>query len=149
MKKKTIKWILVLLCMGLIFYFSSRNREESMNQSRSVVDKINVFGLYEEREVIYEDGAEIGNDIVFRKIAHIIEYLVLAVLVCSLVSEYNSNLTKILIISFIVCFIYSCSDEIHQLFVSGRGAEIKDILIDNVGIGVGILGYYFFKRRKL
>ena len=143
--KKIIKWILVLLCMGLIFYFSSQGRVASMNQSRRIM---NLFGLYEEREVIYEDGYE-DNDIIFRKVAHGIEFFVLTLLVCSLVSEYNANLSKILLISFIVCFIYACSDELHQLLVSGRSGELRDIVIDNIGNGLGILSYYLFKRRRV
>ena len=30
------------------------------------------------------------------------------------------------------------SDEFHQLFVPGRGAQVKDVLIDTAGAIVGI-----------
>ena len=34
---------------------------------------------------------------------------------------------------------YSITDEIHQTFVFGRSGEIRDVLIDSVGIFTGIL----------
>lgn len=34
--------------------------------------------------------------------------------------------------------IYAVTDEFHQLFVLGRGAQVKDVLIDLVGATTGI-----------
>ena len=148
MKKKIIKWILVVLWMGLIFYFSSRDSESSTEQSRSVVNTTNIVEIYEQNNNTDNEKALEDVDRLFRKVAHIVEYLVLAVLLCVALNEYNLSLTKILLISFIVCFIYSISDEAHQLLVSGRSGEIRDIIIDNVGTLIGLLGYRLFRRRK-
>ena len=35
--------------------------------------------------------------------------------------------------------LYAISDEIHQYFVPGRSAEIRDVLIDVLGANIGIL----------
>ena len=148
MKRKIIKWILVILWMGLIFYFSSRDSDSSTEQSRSVVNKTNIVEIYEEKNNTDNETALEDVDRIFRKVAHVIEYLVLAVLLCLALSEYNSSLNKILLISFIVCLLYSVSDEAHQLLVSGRSGEIRDIIIDNVGCIIGLLGYRLLKRRK-
>ncbi len=149
MKNKIIKWVLVLLWMGLIFYFSSRDSDSSTVQSRSVVNKTNIVEIYEEKNNVNSDTAIRDVDRVFRKVAHVAEYLVLAILLCIALSEYNLNLSKILLISFIVCLIYSASDEAHQLLVSGRSGELRDIIIDNIGSIIGLFGYYLFKRRKV
>ena len=148
MKRKIIKWILVILWMGLIFYFSSLNSDSSTEQSRSVVNKTNIVEIYEEKNNTDNETALEDVDRIFRKVAHVIEYLVLAVLLCLALSEYNLSLNKILLISFIVCLLYSVSDEAHQLLVSGRSGEIRDIIIDNVGCIIGLLGYRLLKRRK-
>lgn len=149
MRKKIIKILLVILWMGLIFYFSSRNSDESTDQSRSIVNKTNIVTIYEEKRNVDDETAIKNVDIFFRKSAHIIEYFVLTILLFYALIEYDLSIPKILLLSFMICFIYSISDEMHQLLVSGRSAEIKDILIDNIGNSLGILMCYLFKRRKL
>lgn len=34
-------------------------------------------------------------------------------------------------------FLYACSDEYHQTFVSGRSGELKDVMIDTTGVLIG------------
>ena len=36
-------------------------------------------------------------------------------------------------------FIYACIDEIHQLFIPGRGSQIRDVLIDSIGAIMGLI----------
>ena len=36
-------------------------------------------------------------------------------------------------------FFYAASDELHQKFVDGRSAEIRDVCIDTCGVILGIL----------
>jgi VanZ family protein len=38
----------------------------------------------------------------------------------------------------VICVGVASSDEFHQLFVYGRGASVKDVLIDSSGAFVGI-----------
>lgn len=33
---------------------------------------------------------------------------------------------------------YAISDEVHQLFVPGRGRQVKDVIIDSAGAGVRV-----------
>ena len=148
MKKKIIKWILVVLWMGLIFYLSSRDRDESTNQSRSVVNQTKIVEIYEQKSNVDSETALEDVDRVFRKTSHAVVYLVLAILLCIALSEYNLSIKSILLISFIVCFIYSCTDEAHQLFVRGRSGEIRDIIIDSIGSMIGIVLFYLYRRRK-
>lgn len=42
-----------------------------------------------------------------------------------------------LAISIIFSFLYACTDELHQIFVPGRSAQFRDILIDTLGASFG------------
>ena len=52
--------------------------------------------------------------------------------------DYKNN-KKLILYSMLICFLYACTDEFHQLFVYGRSAEIKDVLIDSFGSLTSIL----------
>ena len=42
-----------------------------------------------------------------------------------------------LTMSILFSFLYACTDEIHQIFVPGRSAQFRDILIDTLGASFG------------
>ena len=149
MKKKIILWLVVILWMGLIFYFSSKNAEESTNQSQGLINKTSIVDMYDKETE--EEKTEVleAVDKRVRKIAHAIVFMVLAILVCFALNEYNLDIKKLLLIAFIICFLYACSDEIHQLYVYGRSGEVRDVIIDNIGCLFGYLVFYLFKRRRL
>lgn len=41
--------------------------------------------------------------------------------------------------SLIIGIFYATSDEIHQCFIPGRGPQITDVIIDSMGVLLGIL----------
>ena len=45
--------------------------------------------------------------------------------------------------------IYAITDEIHQIFVSGRSGEIRDIIVDTCGSTVGILLNIIINRKRI
>lgn len=148
MVKKILIWILVLSWMGVIFYFSSANAEKSTSQSRAVIDKTIIVDNYENKTSEEKELLISRTDAVFRKIAHALEFFVLGLLVCFLIKEYTLDIKKIIIISAIICFLYACSDEVHQLYVIGRSGEIKDVIIDNIGAIFGYLLFYLSGIKK-
>jgi VanZ family protein len=77
-------------------------------------------------------GTGLGTwDLVLRKIAHTCEYAILgALLMRALRSERAA---------FGFGVAYAASDELHQHFVEGRVGVSLDVLIDGVGVAVGIL----------
>lgn len=125
---KVIFWILTILCMGIIFYFSSRTAEESSGQSSIIVKWLqNLFG---ENTV---------TDFIVRKSAHCLEFTGLCVLFnCSLFFTFN---TKKPVISVLCTSLYAVTDEIHQIFVEGRSCELRDWGIDTFGAVLGTLGF--------
>ena len=133
--KKFILISMVLLCLILIFYFSSENNYESMDTTIKVSRVINV---------------EEGNLSILRKYGHFIEFFVLEILLLSMFSCFIKVDFKIYIISLIFCLLYAFSDEIHQLYVIGRSAQVMDVCIDFCGSIIGsilfIMVYYIYNE---
>ena len=42
-----------------------------------------------------------------------------------------------LAMSILLSFLYACTDELHQIFVPGRSAQFRDVLIDTLGASFG------------
>lgn len=54
--------------------------------------------------------------------------------------------------SILISFLYSVTDEFHQIFVPGRSWQFFDILVDNAGAGLAIAiiwKYYSHLPKKL
>ena len=71
-----------------------------------------------------------GWDLLLRKLAHAAEFAVLGVLFLRAVERP--------VLAFLLASAYAVSDEIHQIFVPGRLGSPLDVLIDMVGVAVGI-----------
>lgn len=80
-------------------------------------------------------------DFILRKIAHVGVFAVLTYLLAKSFTKHNRLV--LLLVIFLAIF-YAFSDEIHQLNVVGRYGSAKDILIDSIGVFLGI----FYLRRK-
>ena len=145
--KKIILWILVISWMGVIFCLSNDNAVESTNKSRAIINNTKIIEKYDvsenEKEIIITNA-----DNQLRKAAHSIVFCVLGFIVCFLLKEYNLKFVKIAIYCLLICFLYSISDECHQLFIDGRSAELSDIILDNIGSIIGIIMFYLFGYKK-
>lgn len=140
MIKKLILWILVISCMGTIFFFSSQEAKDSDESSIGFITVfLNFFNVYEVfSETDIETLSKSLNGIV-RTGAHFTIYAVLGLLLCMLFNEYNFKGSLTIIYAVISSFIYACSDEFHQSFVPGRSAQLSDILVDTLGALCGAL----------
>ena len=145
---KIIKWIFVITCMVQIFLFSADPAEASDAKSNGliiwIVEKLTGHTLNETEKV--KKSNEYAK--VVRKGAHIFIYFLLGFLVVNLVIEYKILDWKAMFLSFVISFLYACSDEIHQLFVRGRSGSIIDVGIDCIGIYLGVLCYYYLYRLR-
>ena len=127
-KRLVLAWTLLILWMLFIFIMSSFNGVMSSNQSGSIAVLIyNLFDISDTEKVSF----------IVRKCAHVSEFFILGILVINLVSKYNVK--HIYLISFIICVLYASSDEFHQLFVPGRSGQVTDVLIDLIGVVLGLL----------
>ena len=123
--KKTISIVSLILWMIVIFSFSSADANKSTGTSDKVIttmieikDKItNNETPNNEKEIIVKNSS-----FYIRKIAHITEYLILGFLMFNLLKQYSvTNIYYAIGLSIL----YSCTDEFHQLFISGR---IKNVI---------------------
>lgn len=44
--------------------------------------------------------------------------------------------------------LYAASDELHQYFVPGRACQLRDVVIDGLGVLIGVLAGYLFSVTK-
>ena len=136
-KRLVLAWTLLILWMLFIFIMSSFNGVMSSNQSGSIATLIyNIFNISDTEKVSF----------IVRKCAHVSEFFILGILVINLISKYNVKYSYL--ISFIVCVLYASSDEFHQLFVSGRSGQVTDVLIDLIGVVLGLSIYCLIKYFK-
>ena len=136
-KEIIISWMLLVIWMIFIFIMSSFNGNISSNQSGSIADLIyNLFDISDTEKV----------SLIVRKCAHVSEFFILGILVINLISKYNVKYSYL--ISFIVCVLYASSDEFHQLFVPGRSGQVTDVLIDLIGVVLGLSIYCLIKYFK-
>ena len=87
-----------------------------------------IFGL----SSIPDLGTGLGTwDLVLRKIAHFGEYAVLGLLL--------AWATRREAVAAVLGVLYAAGDEVHQNFVSGRHAAVRDVVIDAAGVLTGVL----------
>ncbi len=148
MIRKVIKIILVLLWMVMIFLLSNEEAVKSSKKSDGLI--IRSVELFTGKSLSVQEKEKVLKYLVFpvRKCAHLSLYLILGILVISLLREYMVINTKLVLLSLLICFLYACSDEIHQLFVPGRSGEVRDVLIDILGASLGVFFYYLFFRKE-
>ncbi len=115
-------WLPPLLWAGLIFIFSSQ----------SVLPGLQTSSL----------------DFVFKKLAHITVYGILYFLIYRAVminlKPNQKKSPKYYLVPFAVLLLYAASDEIHQHFVPGRHATLRDVgydLLGGFGVFLKIHGY--------
>lgn len=149
-KKIIISWILVILWMGVIFWFSSMPSTESNNKSESTINKIIETTVETTNKVGLTDkhpSEKKMNQVVeylnypLRKCMHASVYFILVLLLLNAFKLSNVSLKKAILFSILICFLYACSDEFHQTFVVGRTGQFSDSFIDTAG---GMLGAFFY-----
>lgn len=151
MFKKIILWCALISCMSLIFYFSSQEADVSQGTSsrfiKTVVRIIDYNDKLTEEEI---DALSEKVSTLVRKTAHFSIYAVLTLIFTLLLSQYKIYGKRQFLFALLLCFLYACSDEIHQLFVPGRSGEIKDVLLDTLGgaFGSGIIKILSIRREK-
>lgn len=148
--RKIISWAAVILWMAIIFNLSSQEADQSSQLSTGIAEIITDTI----EKVVPNINLDIGklNHIV-RKNAHFAAYFILGILVLNAFRRSGSFGYKSIIAVLLICILYAVSDEVHQVFVPGRGAQVKDVVIDSAGAftGVGvfmIIALYTGRKRK-
>ena len=146
---KVVKICFLVLWMALIFSFSNQKDVDSSKISDGFIDRtvIKIYKVFNEN-ITKEKESEIIEKYTYpiRKLAHYTLYFVLGILSFLVVKDYSIN-KKLIIYSLLICFLYACSDEFHQLFIIGRSASIKDVIIDTFGSFCSISIFYIFNKK--
>ncbi len=138
--KRVLLISVLLIYMGIIFYFSHQTGVSSQSSSDILVDGyVNILNSNLDLEVV---------SLVIRKSAHFISFGILASVMFFTLKSFKVNILKNIIISFIFTAFYAATDEFHQTFIIGRSGEVKDVLIDSMGAIFFLLVLYLIYRRR-
>lgn len=150
--RKVFYSILIVIWMVIIFCFSNQPASDSTELSDGFISNTigNVYKLID-KNVSSDELNRVKNNFTYpiRKLAHFTIYFTLGILVAFLVCEYNIDFYKSILISLLVCFLYSISDEFHQLFINGRSGQVFDVFIDTCGSFTGICLFNKLFRKKV
>lgn len=146
MKRKQLylNIILVLIFVFIVFIFllSSQTGDESHDLSEFTKKLIIMFG----DDLFLGNIIKLFKDYNIRKIAHLTIFFILGSLIYVYLFFKDMGTIKRIFYSLLFCFLCACLDEVHQYFVPGRTFYVRDIFIDMVGSGLGVLffGFVFF-----
>lgn len=165
--RSVVLFVMVMCCAVAIFLFSSQDNSASHLTSDDVVSFVasltdDGFDQLDEadRAIVIK-----ALDEPVRKVAHATEYAVLGIVLFAALGSLfpvedddsirrgrreqtdsirtggrmSMFLRTRVWLALLICFAYSCTDEFHQLFLSGRTARFSDCIIDTVGAAVGIM----------
>lgn len=139
MRKISLTWIFVAGWMALIFYLSHQPSNES-NAISTGITAVAVDSLHQ-----WFPGSTVTlEDLHFwvRKAAHFSAYFLLGILTLLAIKRSGGKRIRASVFAWMICVLYAASDEFHQLFVSGRSGEVRDVLIDSAGAFFGIVLYW-------
>ncbi len=158
---KAIKIMVILFFISLsiaaIFFFSDQTGDNSHTESRLVADRIAEFITSDSENAATNKEIEIISralDKPIRKLAHLFIYFCLGFIVFTSVRVLGLGKSRPVCILFCILFVVAIAsaDEFNQMFKEGRGASLKDVVIDTVGGTIGIYFYFiitdFIKRFK-
>jgi VanZ family protein len=143
--KKLVAYFFAGIWICFIFYNSLQNAIESSQNS-------SMFVLLSQK-LLHNFNVSIelrALSFIIRKLAHMFEFFLLAVLFFVDFNSVNKKVIKILIISGVIALV----DEGIQLFSIGRSSSIYDVFIDIFGSFIGILlcsiivYLYNYKKKK-
>lgn len=156
--KRWISLLAVIAVAAMIFFFSAQEGEDSARLSAGVtewalnalVPGYRAFSGPRKLEYLKRAG------ILVRKTAHFSEYALLG-LALSAHLHYaleGRRLRRVALVSWGIATLYAVTDELHQMFVGGRGPAALDVCIDSAGaltgafIGIALIALWHGLKKK-
>lgn len=148
---RALSTLLTLAVMVMIFCFSMQDASDSDMTSGTISQAV-IRVLYpdypdrtpEERQEIYDRVQH-----VVRKCAHFSEYTLLGFLLrlcCE--SWFGADSRKRHgLLSLLAGIAYAGTDELHQMLIEGRSGQWGDVMIDSLGVALGVLLAYLLVRQ--
>lgn len=123
-----IAWGPALAFMALIFFFSAQPKNTPTDG-----DAVYFSGVMP----VFTVGAW---DLVIKKTTHVIGYAILTVLLMRALGYENDRAPRTVAYGALALAVaYGCTDELHQMFVPGRGPSLIDIGFDYIGAALAAL----------
>ena len=142
------RWILyIVLCLIVFFIWDNSLQNGGTSDGFSLIFAkwiapiANKLGFY---------GNIWALNRIIRKLAHLTEFTILGGVLYVVLRRYIEYGTVVKTI--VVGIVIACLDEFIQLFSLGRSSQLSDVLIDTVGIIIGIsvvkLTYYISHDKR-
>ena len=144
-QKVFLGWAAVLVWMGVIS-FASTDTFSAAHTSRIIEPLLRWLSGNRLSAAAIEE-----IHFYIRKLAHVTEYAILAVIVRNAFRQSIPTRRELpvdwLVALFSAC--YAAADEFHQSFVPSRTASVRDVMIDTVGALLGLALAYGVRRLRL
>ncbi len=138
MEKRQMGWMIVFLTLAIsvmlfILYQSMQIGDHSALLSQNVTSRLNNL-----LTALHLDG--IISEWLVRKLAHLTEYAAFGFFWCFFLRFRNldEKTGKLLCMTLLAGGILAALDETIQHFTPGRNGQIRDVLLDEVGVTIGI-----------
>ena len=139
-----MKWLMVAVWMAVIFTFSTDAFSEA--QTTPIIGPLlsTLFPNLSPSHVI-------DITLLVRKLGHLSEYFILAVL---LTRAFDGRIEagtekRHALFAVGIATLYAISDEWHQSFVPSRTSSAHDVLIDAIGAICGACVYHWWSQRAI
>lgn len=138
MKRKQIIFFAISLLATLFIFLNSLKTAELSTKDSSVFVNM-VKSAAEFLGVKEMSQSDIGFiTVIVRKAAHITEFAVQTVFVSLFIRSLGYNLWEKASAALLCGLLTACADETLQLFSDGRGSLVTDVLIDFIGVILGL-----------
>jgi VanZ family protein len=141
MQQKIQRWSLVVIWCIVIYYFSESSLFTGENTKRVLEAVLSYLSFG-------HDGDDTSSPLNFivRKLAHLTEFGILAVLVWRALERGRMAYVG----AWVFATVYAMTDEWHQSFEPERTASVKDVFIDSCGALIALIfvGLYMYWKRK-
>ena len=137
--KAVICWCAVIVWMCVIFSMSAQKSEQSSAVSASLINSMASIFNPGYNQLNDSEKSRIIDELqhAVRKAAHFTEYFILGVLISLALANSIRRGVRWYLLSLAIGAAYAVTDELHQLAVDGRSAQVTDVLIDSAGVAFG------------
>lgn len=151
MKRETIVrvllWAATLGLLAAIWAFSAQPGPESNELTQKAVMPVAELAASAQQDASAVEGWYHLLGTLLRKGAHLLEYTLLGLLLSLLAHRYGLRSIWLPLAAGAAC---AAMDEIHQFFVPGRTGLVTDVLLDSLGVLLGLWAAHIIGkiRRK-
>lgn len=139
MTKRMVLLVLIVLNLGIIFFFSHQDGVTSTKVSNAISRQIEVNTPdYQEKNQGEKNVLHANTQRSLRQNAHVLLFATLGALVLLFLTTFSLRWYWNVVMTAVFGFLCAVGDEYHQSFVPGRTAQRSDVQRDMQGILIGI-----------